>query len=120
MPPMDNMDSAQMGQMSPGADQGDQSAQPSDSLDGFLVIIHKAKDGTLSVGVETDKEEAAEAGQGGEMAESAGEQADDGFREVGSPKEALTLALEILRNDGKMPDDGGQADAEFNAGYKAR
>lgn len=79
---------------------------------GSYTICIKVEGGQLSVGV--DKAAAAPMGDGMEgMAETAK------YAAAGSIKEALTMALEIYRNDGAMPDEA-VGDAEFNSGFSRR
>lgn len=87
---------------------------------GYEICIAVGADGSLSVGAERAGAEAAQAmppggGQPMEMMASGEEAA---YLPAGSIKEALTMALEIYRADGQMPDDGGQAD--FDSGYTNR
>lgn len=94
--------------------------QAEESTGGYEICIRVGADGALSVGVEREGAEAAQAmppggGQPMEMM-AAGEEA--AYQPAGSIKEALTMALEIYRADGQMPDDGGQAD--FDSGYTSR
>lgn len=70
-------------------------AEPEGDMGGYTVCIAVAPDGQMSVGVE-----------GGEM------------RPAADNKEALTMALEILKNEGKVMEDEG--DAQFAAGYQSR
>lgn len=68
---------------------------------GFAVCIKVAPDGSLSVGTLPGNAE------GGE-----------GYRPAADRKEALTIALEILKADGRMPESDNQAaDREFSSGY---
>jgi hypothetical protein len=85
---------------------------PPDAGQGSYTICIKVEGGQLSVGV--DKAAAAPMGDGMEaMAETSQ------YAPAGSIKEALTMALDIYRNDGGMPDDA-VGDAEFNAGLSNR
>lgn len=88
-----------------GASDDSQQAQS-----GYVICIHVGGDGTLSVGTESDQEEAQEA-QGG-----SGDDAQDmeDYEPAKNIKDALTMALEIYRNDGQMP---SQADSNFQQGF---
>jgi hypothetical protein len=89
-----------------GADEGAEQGQAQGG--GYCIEIHVKPDGSLSVSTEPENEEYAE---------------DGGQQDMGKPaaniKEALTMALEIFKADGQMPDDGG-ADADLDAGFKSR
>lgn len=98
----------------------DMQPQTEDSTGGYEICIRVGADGALSVGVEREGAEEAQAmppGGGQPMEMMA---ADEGaaYVPVGSIKEALTMALDIYRAEGQMPDDGGQA--EFDSGYTNR
>jgi hypothetical protein len=91
--------------------------QPEDD-GGYSIEIRVSGNKDISVCVEGGADEAAEdqGGAGGE----AGEEDDSGggmskYTPCKSIKEALTLALEIFRNDGEMP---GQADDQFQQGFE--
>lgn len=74
----------------------------------FTVCIECYPDGTFEVGIEPKESEGME-GQG-EAAEDASEPSMRPARDV---KEALTIALEIIKSGGKQ----AQAQADFSAGY---
>lgn len=89
---------------------------------GYTICLKVAADGGISVGVEREGAEMAEAmpsAPGAAPAEMGAEAESESYMPAASIKEALTTALEIYRNDGQMP-DGGQADAEFGSGYTNR
>jgi hypothetical protein len=77
---------------------------------GYTVCIKVTPDGKFSVGVETAQQEASE--------QQAGSESGGSYTPAGDVKSALTMALEIIRNDGQMPDESGQA--EFDSGYTNR
>lgn len=82
----------------------------------YTVCI-RVSGGQFSVGVENEATKSSpmmNEGMEAEASESAG------FIPAESLKEALTIAMEIIRADGKMPGDGGQDSAEFDAGFKSR
>lgn len=87
---------------------------------GYCIEIRVPTNGPMTVGVEPLSEEASEEGaeDGGEGA-GAGEGSDADSGSQGTPvrskKEALTLALSIMNNEGQMP---GQADDQFQQGYQ--
>lgn len=79
---------------------------------GYLICLHVDGDsGQISVGVESDQEEASEGAQADEQQE----QAD--YTPVGSIGEALQLAKTIYQNNGQMPDQGGADLAAAKSGY---
>jgi hypothetical protein len=80
-----------------GAEPQEQAAQGG----GFTVCIRVDESGGLSVGV-----------QGAEGAEG------DGYVPAADRKEALTLALEILKGNGQMPQS--EDDSAFNEGFTDR
>lgn len=87
---------------------------------GYKICIRVGVDDSLSVGVEREGAEAPQdmplgGGQPMEMMAAGEEMA---YQPAASIKEALTIALDIYRADGQMPDDGGQAD--FDSGYTSR
>lgn len=84
-----------------GAGSGDGSAAQS-----YTIEITVSPDG-ISVGVES-------AGQ--EDAESGGESGGSGAQPVKSIKDALTVALQIYRNDGQMS-EGSSADDDMASGF---
>ena len=98
--------------MPPGAQPEAEPMDPmgtDDQEQGYCIEIKVSPGGTFKVSVESAAFEAKEH-------EAAGEEADGGSRECKSVKEALTLALEIFKNDGQMP-VAGEADDAFMAGY---
>lgn len=84
----------------------------------YTIEISCKSDGTFMVNVEDGATESAEE-SGAQDPEEMGEGADtDGEgRACKTIKEALTLALEIHRADGKMP---GGADDDFQSGFGAQ
>lgn len=103
---MDDMEAGATPQMPPEGGQ-----EPTQA--GYTICIQVGADGKLSVGVDKEAAAAPMPGAGMEMEAEA-----MAYMPAGSIKEALTVALEIYRNDGQMPDDGGQAD--FDSGYTNR
>lgn len=79
-----------------------------DQTGSYTIEIEVRQDGTFAVSVESGAQEAAE-GQGG-MDE------DKAAKECTSVKQALTVALGIVKNGGEMPDQGAD-DAAFMQGY---
>jgi hypothetical protein len=74
---------------------------------GYEVVICVKPDGSFRVGVEPASEES-------------GEYEDESkYKPASNVKEALTIALEAIKADGQMPDDGS-ADADLDAGFKSR
>jgi hypothetical protein len=73
---------------------------------GFEICIRVGPDGELSVGVEGA---AAEAMEGAEPAET-------GYQPAKNAKEALTMALYAIKNDGQLPDMAAQ-NAAFDEGF---
>lgn len=96
----------------------DQSQEPS----GYVILLHVAGDGSISVGVESEAEEAQEGetpGDGSEAAEQASGDNDDQMKPCANIKEALTEALAIYKADGQMPDDTS-ADEAFQQGLSGK
>lgn len=83
---------------------------------GYEICIKVSADGKLSVGVEKEAAmgEPPMPGQPGMEMEAEAM----AYMPAQNVKEALTMALEIYRGDGQMPDDSGQA--EFDSGYTNR
>ena len=79
-----------------------------DQSGSYTIEIEVRQDGTFAVSVESGAQETAE-GQGG-MDD------DKGAKECTTIKEALTVALGIVKNGGEMPDMGAD-DAAFMQGY---
>jgi len=79
-----------------------------DQSGSYVIEIEVRQDGTFAVSVESGAQETAE-GQGG-MDD------DKGAKECTTIKEALTVALGIVKNGGEMPDMGAD-DAAFMQGY---
>lgn len=107
---MDNPMNAGM----PGTPPAGQEAPISDAQTtaGYEICIRVDGEGKIAVGVESNDQEAAEAnGQAEPSAE---------YTPVENIKEGLTLALEIYRADGQMPDDGSQGNADFDSGFTRR
>jgi len=82
-------------------------AGPMDGADqaqgaGYTVCIQVGADGSMKVGVEPP-EDPAEAPE------------DGAYKPAPSAKDALMMAMDIIKNNGKMPE--GDADADFNAGF---
>jgi len=97
--------------MAPGAQPGAEPTDPNgtdDQTGSYTIEIEVRQDGTFAVSVESGAQEAAE-GQGG-MDD------DKGAKECTNVKEALTIALGIVKNGGEMPDMGAD-DAAFMQGY---
>lgn len=69
---------------------------------GYTVCIMVGPDGMMKVGVQPP-EDPAEAPE------------DGSYKPAPSAKDALMMAMDIIKNNGKMPED--EADAEFNAGF---
>jgi hypothetical protein len=80
---------------------------------GYVIEIRVGADKSISVCVESAADEDAEESGGGD--DGSGGDSDDNSTPVKSIKEALTMALEIYRNDGEMPQ---QADADFQQGFQ--
>ena len=79
----------------------------------YTIEISVTPDG-ISVGVESADQENAEQGAAGAAGGAGGEAATP----VKSIKEALTLALEIYRADGEMPETSGTSPEDaMDAGY---
>lgn len=98
-------------------DAQDGGADESQEQGGYVIMIHVDGSGKLSVGVESDQEEAAEGetpGDGSELQEQQQGQSDDDMVPCSSIKEALTTALEIYKADGQMP---AEADDNFQQGF---
>lgn len=100
----------------------DTDADPSEAGDqddsqggGYCIEIHVAADGSITVDVEPEAEEASE-----EQGEDGGESGGEGAEPKGAPakniKDALTMALEIFRNQGQQP---GAADDSFQQGFSS-
>lgn len=86
----------------------------------YVIEIRVSGDKQISVCVERGAEEASEEGasdQGGQAdaGDYGGSGADDDSTPVKSIKEALTLALEIFRADGVLPQS---ADDDFQQGFQ--
>ena len=100
------------GEMQPGmgADAATQDDAPTEATGGFTVCIRVAEGGELSVGVQKPVQPTAD-GAGEYMT-------DPDYRPAADRKEALTLALELLKNGGRVPQD--EADQQFHEGFTAR
>lgn len=100
--------------MSGGAGAGDPGAgaQPDGGDGSYVIEIRVGADKQITVCVEQGAQEDAEE-QGGDA--GGGDDGDDQSTPVSSIKAALTLALEIFRNDGHLP---AQADDDFQAGFQ--
>lgn len=87
----------------------------------YVIEIRVGGDKSISVCVESGADEAGEESGGGEGAGEASEDDAGGDSGMGdyvpckSIKEALTLALEIFRADGQMPN---KADDDFQQGFQ--
>lgn len=88
-------------------------AQADDDAGSYTIEIEVSADGSMTVSVETAAQEGAEQPGADESADEAQS------RPASSIKEALTIALEIFKADGKMPQAGADEQA-FNAGYQAK
>lgn len=101
-----------------GGDLGAADAGQGQDDGSYVIEIRVGGDKTISVCVERGSEETSEEGaadQGGPAdAGDYGGGSDDTSVPVKSIKEALTLALEVFRNDGEMPK---QADEDFQQGF---
>jgi hypothetical protein len=75
---------------------------------GFTVCIRVDESGGLSVGVQGASAGAADIEDGGA----------EGYVPAADRKEALTLALEILKGNGEMP--AAEDDSAFNEGFTKR
>lgn len=108
--------------MQPGmAPAGQEPGMEAEAPAGYEICIRVGGDGKLSVGVESGQAEAAEAAPGMQPgAASMPEESGGQYQPAESIKEALTMALDIYRADGKLPGDGDQDSAEFDAGFKSR
>lgn len=69
---------------------------------GYTVCIQVGADGSMKVGVEPP-EDPAEAPE------------DGSFKPAPSAKDAMMMVMNIIKNNGKMPE--GDPDADFNAGF---
>ncbi len=76
---------------------------------GYEICIRVEPDGSLSVGVEDDRTPQTEGLEGDEDK--------SGYQPARDIKEALTMALDIYRQNGKAQ-DAGAMQAEFKAGYE--
>ena len=90
----------------PPVPQEQSEAQEQETQGGYTICIEVEPDGSLSVGVE---QEAAMAPQ----AEAAEEASETGYKPAKNIKDALTMALEIFKNNGEIQQ--GQADDDFQA-----
>ena len=94
-------------------------AEPMDSAQeesgelAYEICIRVNKDGTMSVGVESADQEAAEE-------QASGVEGEPGSQTVDTIKKALTLALEIYKADGQMPQSGDDAQADFESGFTGK
>lgn len=85
-------------------DTGDMEQGENEQNPGYTICIKVAGDGSISVGTEPY--------------ETAQEEAEEGagpYKPVGSAREAMNMAMEILRNNGKMPD--GSDEEAFQKGF---
>ena len=92
-----------------------EAAAPEDQAPGYVIEIHVSGDGSITVGCESDSEESAEAAPGAEGAEGEAYEPMEG-KPAKNIKEALTIALDIFRNDGKAG-SGMNAQDEMNEGF---
>lgn len=94
----------------PGADSEDQSDMGSDETQGgYVVCVHVDAQGKITVGVETDQEEAQEGG-GDESQE------EQGYQPVATIREACKLLTQIYNSQGEAPDNAADQ-ADMAAGY---
>lgn len=109
------MDQPQMTSEQPPMGDPAADRQPQDS--GYEICIRCDGEGKLSVGVESGAQEAAEGMDGGQAPDD-----DAGYTPAKDIKEALTMALDIYKSQGKAnPGDAlGKrlASAGFSAGYE--
>lgn len=86
----------------------DSAADQSQGQSGYCVELHVKADGSMSVAVEPEQDEAAEG-------DDQGGQADKGTPVEGL-KGAMQMIMQIVQNGGQVQDQGGGED-DFNAGY---
>ena len=126
------MDMSSKSQMtSPSDDEMDQGADS--QAQGYVIEITVTADGQISVGVESSSEEAqeesgegaaaapaegADPAEGAEGAEGA-EPAEGAAMPAKNIKEALTMALEIFKNNGQAP-AADTSDSDFSSGYSGQ
>lgn len=88
----------------------------------YVIEITVTADGMISVGVESaDEESQEEGGEGAEAgpgadADEAAEPAEGAAQPAKSIKEALTMALEIFKNNGQAA-SADTSDSDFSSGY---
>lgn len=101
------------GQFEPTSRQDAEPGQAEQTGD-YEICIRVGADGQLSVGVETGEAAPAAPGAQGTMPA----EAESGYSQVGSIKEALTTALEIYRANGKAPGAEDLGDTDFKSGLR--
>jgi hypothetical protein len=82
----------------------------SDAQGAYEICIKVGADGSLSVGVEQEGQEAAPGAEGAE-------DDDSGFQPAQSIKDALTMALEIYKSNGGAPTNNADMASQFKAGF---
>lgn len=97
---------------------------------GYVIEITVTADGMISVGVEPADEESQEEGGEGASADpsaadpsaeggEAAEPAEGSAQPAKTIKEALTMALEIFKNNGQAP-SADTSDSDFSSGYSGQ
>jgi hypothetical protein len=111
--PMMSPQSDDLGSDDTGADPSQAGESQDDGS--YVIEIRVGSDKSISVCVESGSEEAAEEqGEDSGGGDDSGGGEDDDSTPVKSIKEALTLALEIFRSGGQMPQG---ADDDFQQGF---
>jgi len=100
----------QMGQMQDQGDQTDQADEQDDKGIDYCIEIRVMKTGQVMVGVESGEQEAQEEQDNGE---------EDQLTPAKSIKDALSMALDIYRSGGEMPNPEGNME-EMNSGYSGK
>ena len=96
----------------PATEQAEAPAQEGAEAGGYEICIKVAADGSMSVGVEKEGEEAMAPGPDGQPVDD-----DSAFTPVKGVKEALTACLEIYRSNGGQPASSPDMQAQFSQGF---
>ena len=85
---------------------------------GYTICLHVTGDGAISVSVEPEGEEEAEAPTApGAPEDSEAAEPEEAAQSVPNIREAIKLIIEIYKGAGEVPDLGAES-ADMEAGYK--